>query len=70
MRTHGKQKSNESGVAAAFRWGAAHALDLGGTLVDENDWRGFSADAEAIHGYWEVAITAGSEHVAEAREKE
>lgn len=40
----------------SFLWGAAHALDLGGVLLDEQDWGGLEADARAIRGDWQVAL--------------
>jgi hypothetical protein len=53
-------------------WGAAHALDLGGVLLDEKDWGGFEADAEALRGDWLVALhnAEGSVHASEAGEEE
>lgn len=37
-------------------WGAAHALDIGGVLLDEKEWGGLEADAEALRGDWMVAL--------------
>jgi hypothetical protein len=53
-------------------WGAAHALDLGGVLLDEKDWGGFEADAEALAGDWQVALHFAdrSIHASEAGEEE
>lgn len=53
-------------------WGAAHALDLGGVLLHEQDWGGLEADAEAIRGDWLVALhhAEGSTHASEAGEEE
>ncbi|HKP75311.1 MAG TPA: hypothetical protein VJT67_07185 [Longimicrobiaceae bacterium] len=48
---------DESG-AAAFLDGAAHALDFAGAMLDDEDWRGFEADAEAIRGYWDFALAS------------
>jgi hypothetical protein len=69
MRRRNEWERRQSGAASAVLWGAAHALDLGGVLHDEQDWRGFAADAEAIRGYWEFATEAAFDHVAKAREK-
>lgn len=62
----------EGGAGMAFLYGAAHALDFAGALLDDGDWRGFAADAEAIGGYWEVAVAsaAGHRHAARAHEEE
>ena len=55
--------ANHGSAGAAFLHGAAHAFDFGGMLLDRDDWRGFSADAEAIAGYWEVALASASDHL-------
>jgi hypothetical protein len=68
MRTRHEWKRGQSDAAASVLWGAAHALDLGGVLHDEQDWRGFAADAEAIQGYWEFATEAAFNHVAKTRQ--
>jgi hypothetical protein len=56
----------------SFLWGAAHALDLGGVLLDEQDWGGPEADAEAIRGDWRVALNFAdrSIHASQAGEEE
>lgn len=56
----------------SFLWGAAHALDLGGVLLDEKDWGGLEADAEAIRGDWLVALHFAEEsiHASEDGEEE
>ena len=56
----------------SFLWGAAHALDLGGVLLDEQDWGGLEADAEAIRGDWQVAINFAERSIraSEAGEEE
>lgn len=36
----------------ALRWGAAHAFDIGGVLLDDEEWGGFEADARALFGDW------------------
>lgn len=56
----------------AFLWGAAHALDMSGQLLWQRDWRGFSADAEALNRDWRVVLNRASEqtNVAEADEEE
>lgn len=69
MRPNRERKGSRPTPGAAFLWGAAHALDIGGVLQADEDWRGFAADAEAIHSYWEVATEAASSDVAETREK-
>lgn len=53
-------------------WGAAHVLDLGGVLLDEQEWGGLEADAEAIRGDWLVALHFAEEsiHASEAGEEE
>jgi hypothetical protein len=53
-------------------WGAAHALDLGGVLLNEKEWGGLEADAEAIRGDWLVALhhAERSIHASEAGEEE
>lgn len=58
--------------ARGFLWGAAHALDFGALLVEEKDWRGFEADAEALRGDWRVATGIANEEidVSEASEAE
>jgi hypothetical protein len=40
----------------SFLWGAAHALDLGGVLLQEKDWGGLESDAQALRGDWQVAV--------------
>lgn len=57
--------------ARAFLWGAAHALDIGGVLLWQKDWRGFSADAEALNRDWRIVLNKASEeaNVAEADEE-
>ncbi len=56
----------------SFLWGAAHALDLGGVLLNEKEWGGLEADAEAIRGDWLVALhhAERSLHASEAGEAE
>ncbi|HEX2211437.1 MAG TPA: hypothetical protein VHG93_27375 [Longimicrobium sp.] len=56
----------------SFLWGAAHALDLSGVLLAEQEWGGLEADAEAIAGDWEVALQFAerSIHASEAGEDE
>ncbi|HEX5871730.1 MAG TPA: hypothetical protein VFY65_14985 [Longimicrobium sp.] len=53
-------------------WGAAHALDIGGVLLAEQEWGGLEADAEAIRGDWLVALHFAEEciHASEAGEEE
>jgi hypothetical protein len=53
-------------------WGAAHILDFGGVLLDEQEWGGLEADAEAIRGDWLVALNFAEEciHASEAGEEE
>lgn len=53
-------------------WGAAHALDIGGVLLDEQEWGGLEADARAIRGDWLVALNHAdrSIHASEAGEEE
>lgn len=46
--------------AAVFLHGAGHALDFAGGLLDDDDWAGFEADAEAIRGYWDFALAAAA----------
>jgi hypothetical protein len=43
-------------VVRSFLWGAAHALDIGGVLLSENNWGGLEADAQALRGDWMVAL--------------
>jgi hypothetical protein len=52
--------------------GAAHALDLGGVLMYEQEWGGFEADAEALRGDWLAALHFAEEsiHASEAGEEE
>ena len=59
MRLFANQ-ATEAGGAVAFLRGAAHALDFAGVMLDDDDWRGFSADAEAIGSYWEVALESAA----------
>jgi hypothetical protein len=56
----------------AFLWGAAHALDLGGVLLAEQDWGGMEADAEALSDDWRMALDEARQelHVSEEGEGE
>jgi hypothetical protein len=51
----------------SFLWGAAHALDLGGVLLDEQDWGGLESDAEAIRGDWQVALNFAERSIRASR---
>ncbi|HEX6371956.1 MAG TPA: hypothetical protein VF006_23735 [Longimicrobium sp.] len=64
--------SSGRSAVRSFLWGAAHALDLGGVLLDEKDWGGFEADARALRGDWLVALHLAEEsiHASEAGEEE
>ena len=65
--------STVAGSAAQhFLWGAAHALDIGGVLLDEQEWGGLAADAEALRGDWLAALYFAEEsiHASEAGEEE
>jgi hypothetical protein len=53
----------------AFLWGAAHALDLGGFLLAEDDFGGMEQDAEALRGDWSFAISAADDEAAHVREE-
>lgn len=44
-----------SGIEAFF-WGAAHALDIGGVLRSDVDWRGAEADEEALNRDWAAVV--------------
>jgi hypothetical protein len=61
-----------SSAAQHFLWGAAHALDIGGVLLEEQDWGGLEADAEALRGDWLAALHFADEsiHASEAGEEE
>jgi hypothetical protein len=61
-----------SSAARDLLWGAAHALDIGGVLLDEQEWGGLEADAEALRGDWLVALHFAEEsiHASEAGEEE
>jgi hypothetical protein len=61
-----------SSAAQHLLWGAAHALDIGGVLLEEQEWGGLEADAEALRGDWLVALNFAEEsiHASEAGEEE
>lgn len=56
----------------SFLWGAAHAFDIGGVMLAEQEWGGLEADAEAIADDWQVALQLAerSFHASEAGEDE
>jgi hypothetical protein len=54
----------DEGATVVFLNGAAHALDFtGGLLDDDEDWRGFEADARAIRGYWDFALASAADYL-------
>ena len=53
---------NDSGTAA-FLDGAGCALDFTGGVLDDEEWGGFEADAEAIRGYWDFALAAAADYL-------
>jgi len=56
MRAAGRQDF----AGLGFLWGAAHALNLGGLLIEDVPLRGPVADAEALAGDWRRAIASGT----------